>query len=105
MNKTRLYKIIDQLTANINATIKDHDKTRLYITTWIIACGLNAIKEKSQATCYYWHKYTYKQLLTELKEYFYCLRIDEKIEQETREQLHTPENIQLLNELERVITK
>ena len=105
MNKARLYKIIDKLTANINATINDHDKTRLYITTWVIGCGLNAIKEKAQATCYYWQRYTYKQLLTELKEHFYCLHIDEKIEQETREQLHTPENIQLLNELERVITK
>lgn len=105
MNKNKLYKIINQLTANINATINDHDKTRLYITTWVIGCGLNAIKEKAQGSCYYWQKYTYKQLLNELKEHFYCLRIDEKIEQETREQLHTPENIQLLNELERVITK
>lgn len=103
MNKNKLYKIIDELNANINATIKEHEKTRLYIQSWVIGCGLNAIKEKAQGTGYYWQSFTYKQLLRELKEYFYCLHIDEKIEQEARVQLLTAENIELLNKLEGVI--
>lgn len=107
MYKPKLLKIINQLKNNITKTIKDHEATRLYVSTWVISCGLEFIENKANGDLfgYYPRRATYQYLYEDFKEHFDCVNISPEIKAETLEQLHTPENIKLVEELGAILTK
>lgn len=47
MNKTKLFKLINELKENINKDLKDYPESRLYIQSWVIG-GLNMIEYKAK---------------------------------------------------------
>lgn len=104
MNKTKYFKLIDQLRSNIEKEVDQHSNIKLYVNTWVIG-GLKQLEAKGKGNFVYPYNATYSYLLNDFLDAFYCRRINEQIKDETIKYLSTSENLQLVNQLSALIIK
>ncbi len=104
MNKTKYFKLIDQLRSNIRKDLGQHPNICLYVKTWVIG-GLNQLEAKAKGKIIYPYNATYSYLLKDFLDAFYCRNINEQIKDETIKYLITNDNMQMVNQLSVLINK
>ena len=104
MNKSKLFKVIDELKNDIEKNLNTQsERTQIYIRSWVLG-GLEMIESKAQGgRNYYPTNATYKTLCIDFLKAFICLNINEEIETETKKYLYENTKFQTIQHLTSIL--